>query len=285
MKENSHSGWYVVFRLVRIVVLIYVGLLLLLAGCQRRMIYFPAKASESALRERAAETAWAPWEDTNGQLLGWKDLSTSATVHRPNRLVVFHGNAGFAQHRTYYRNGFGSVAGAPWEVYVFEYPGYGARPGSPGEQAFAAAGRQALEALWQADQRPVFLLGESLGSGVACRLAGEFPDRVAGLVLTTPFTSLAHVAARHYPIFPVRLLLRDHYDNVAALTGYRGPLAILLAGQDEIIPADIGQRLFDAYDGPKRLWVQEAATHNTLDYSPDLRWWEDVTEFLLVDKG
>ena len=281
MKGNSQSGWRVVFRLARIVVLVYVGLLLLLAGCQRRMIYFPAKASESALRERAAQTAWTPWEDTNGQLLGWKALSAPTTVHRPNRLVVFHGNAGFAQHRTYYRDGFGSVAGALWEVYVFEYPGYGARPGSPSEQAFAAAGREALEALWQADQRPVFLLGESLGSGVACRLAGEFPDRVAGLVLTTPFTSLGNVAARHYPIFPVRLLLRDRYDNVAALTHYRGPMAMLLAGQDEIIPAEIGQRLFDAYGGLKRVWVQEGATHNTLDYSPDLRWWEEVTEFLL----
>lgn len=280
-KEKSRSGWHVLFRLGRIVLLVYVGLLVLVAGCQRRMIYFPAKSSEAVLRERAAETGWAAWETADGELIGWKDLNVTTAAQPANRLVVFHGNAGFAQHRTYYRDGFGGVAGGLWEVYVFEYPGYGARPGSPGEQAFLAAGREALEALWEADGRPVFLLGESLGSGLACRLAGEYPDRVAGLILTTPFTSLVDVAARHYPFFPVRFLLRDRYDNVEALKSYRGPMAMLLAGQDEIIPAEIGQRLFDAHAGPKRLWVQETATHNTLDYGTDTGWWEEVTEFLI----
>jgi pimeloyl-ACP methyl ester carboxylesterase len=285
MKENSHSASRVVFRLVRIVVLIYVGLVVLLAGCQRRMIYFPAKSSESVLRDRAAQTGWASWEDPEGHLLGWKDLHAPAPTQPVNRLLVFHGNAGFAQHRTYYRDGFGGVGGARWEVFVFEYPGYGARPGSPSEQAFATAGREALEFLWQADKRPVFLLGESLGSGVACRLAGEFPDRVAGLILTTPFTSLADVAARQYPVFPVRLLLRDRYDNVKGLGNYRGPMAVLLAGSDEIIPAEFGRRLFDTYDGPKRLWVQETATHNTLDYNPEMPWWDEVTDFLLQHRA
>jgi uncharacterized protein len=283
MKENSHFGRRALFRLARIVILVYVGLLLVMAGCQRRMIYFPAKESESVLRERAARTGWAPWEHPDGRLLGWKDFSGPVAVPRPNRLVIFHGNAGFAQHRVYYRDGFGSVDDAPWEVYVFEYPGYGARPGSPGEPVFVAAGREALDVLWQADERPVFLLGESLGSGVACQLASEFPDRVAGLILTTPFTSLADVAARHYPIFPVRLLLRDRFDNVKALANYGGPVGVLLAERDEIIPAEIGRRLFDGYDGPKRLWVQEGATHNTLDYEAGWEWWGEVTEFLMRD--
>src|SRR5690606_26402997 len=143
-----------------------------------------------------------------------------------------------------------------WEVHVFEYPGYGAKPGSPGEKRFAVAAREAFEALGTEDERPVFLLGESLGSGVACSLAAEFPERVAGLVLVTPFTSLPDVAAHHYSFFPVRWLLRDRYENAEALQGYGGPLAVLLAGRDEIIPAALGRKLHDGYDGPKQLWVQ-----------------------------
>jgi uncharacterized protein len=284
MKEKSYSGWRILLRLVRVVVLVYIGLLVVMAGCQRRMIYFPAKASESSLRERAAQTGWVAWEDASGQLLGWKDPHDSSAGRPDHRLVVFHGNAGFAQHRTYYRDGLGGVGGGSvWEVHVLEYPGYGARHGSPSEEAFFRAGREALGSLWQEDQRPVFLLGESLGSGVASRLAGEFPDQVGGVILITPFTSLGDVAARHYPMMPVRLLLRDRFDNVEALKAYRGRMAMLLAGRDEIVPAELGEQLFERYQGPKRLWVQENATHNTLELGPGVIWWEEMTTFLLRD--
>ena len=54
----------------------------------------------------------------------------------------------------------------------------------------------------------------------------------------------------------VRLLLRDRYDNRSALKNYRGPVAVLLAGRDEVIPARFGRELFDSYSGSKRLWIQ-----------------------------
>jgi uncharacterized protein len=285
-EKTSYSGWRILLRLVRVIVLVYIGLLVVMAGCQRRMIYFPAKASEASLRERAAQTGWAAWEDADGRLLGWKELRDPAASRPDHRLVVFHGNAGFAQHRTYYRDGLGGVSGgATWEVHVLEYPGYGARPGSPSEETLFQAGREAVRSLWQEDPRPVILLGESLGSGVACQLAGEFPEQVGGLILITPFTSLGDVAARHYPMLPVRLLLRDRFDNVEALKAYRGRMSMLLAGRDEIVPAELGEQLFERYQGPKRLWVQENATHNTLELGPGVIWWEEMTAFLLQDSA
>jgi hypothetical protein len=57
-------------------------------------------------------------------------------------------------------------------------------------------------------------------------------------------------------------------------------VAFLLAGQDEIIPARLGRELHDGYGGPRRLWVQEAATHNTLEFEPSSPWWEAVSAFL-----
>lgn len=247
------------------------------------MIYFPSHAPEDALRAQARAAGLSAWENERGELIGWKSSITTEGARPAHRLVVFHGNAGFAVNRKYYGEGFAAVGdGSTWEVFILEYPGYGARPGDPGEAAFIQAGAEALESLWRHDDRPLFLLGESIGSGVACALASRFSNRIPGLVLITPFTSLAEVGAHHYPALLVRLLLKDRYDNRGALNQYAGSLAVVLAGQDEVVPAELGQRLYDGYRaGPKRLWVQSNAGHNTLDLSPGAAWWAEVSEFLL----
>ncbi len=278
----KNSVWRHAYVLVRIAALSYGGLLLFLAGCQRHMIYFPSKESSETLGRLAGPAGFEAWLHPDGHPLGWKALAAPASPKPANRLLVFHGNAGFALHRSYFRDGFAALAkGALWEVHILEYPGYGARPGSPGETHFAQAGQEALTTLWQEDQRPVYLLGESIGSGVASRLAGEFPDRVSGVLLITPFTRLADVGAHHYPFLPVRMILRDSYDSAADLREFPGPIAILLAGRDEIIPAAIGRRLHDGITGIKRLWVQPEATHNSIDYHPAATWWREVSDFLL----
>ena len=238
MKANAR----LLFRVGGTVVLFYAAVLVLLAGCQSQMIYFPTTRSEPAVRREAAAAGFRPWEAAAGRLIGWRSPGGAGA----NRLVVFCGNAGMALHRDYFRAGLRAVGDGQWEVFVMEYPGYGARPGSPGESSFAAAGREALQELEREGSRRVFLLGESIGSGVAAHLAGEFPDKISGLVLITPFTSLADAAVYHYPWLPVRLLLRDRYDNQAALAKFRGPLAVVLAGRDRIVPAALGRRLAKA---------------------------------------
>ena len=104
---------------------------------------------------------------------------------------------------------------------------------------------------------------------------------MAGLLLVTPFTSLADVAAHHYPLLPVRALLSENYDSVEALSHYRGPVAFLLAGRDEIVTTELGRELYERYSGPKWLRVEERAGHNTLPYHPGAGWWGEVSRFLI----
>ncbi len=262
-----------VITLLRTAAMVYAGMVLVLAGCQRSMIYHPVRHPEATAVKLAALDGLVPWRDGSGELIGWRPAFVPEAA---DAMLLFHGNAGFAAQRGYFVQGF-----APHlAVYLFEYPGYGSRAGAPSENQFAAAGEAALRQLRAERSGRIYLGGESLGSGVACRLAGASPEAVAGLFLATPFNSLVDVARSYYPYLPMRWLLRDRYESATHLKAYKGPMAVLLAGSDEVIPIRFGQRLFDTYEGPKRIWIQADRTHNKLDYDAGSAWWGDVAGFL-----
>lgn len=251
----------------------------MLGSLQRQLIYFPTTATEQALLAEATWIGLEPWRDSVGSLIGWRSKNSDQARRR---MLVFHGNAGYALHRQYYAAGLLAL-GDDWEVFLFEYPGYGARGGKPSADGIKAGARAALLELLESDSSPVYLTGESLGSGVATWLAQEFPEQVAGLLLVTPFTSLADVAAHHYPILPVRALLSERYDSLKALSHYQGPVAFLLAGSDEVVPTRLGQQLYDSYGGPRWLRIESGAGHNTLNLTPGAAWWREASDFLTKD--
>ena len=265
------------FRLLQAPLLVYVGFCGLVGACQRSLIYHPARQSEAAMIRVARVERCEPWRAAGNAIIGWKSVRKAGEPAAPNRLVVFSGNAGSALDRAYY------AGGEKWEVYLFEYPGYGARDGRISESSFIDAGEKALQALAAADSRSIYLLGESLGSGLACALAQRQPAHVAGLFLLTPYARLGDVAAQQFRYLPARLMLRDPWDNVTALRAYRGPVAMLIAGQDEVVTAAQGRLLYQGYAGPKHLWTDPDAGHNGIDFSASAPWWHEVSDFLLGD--
>ena len=149
-------------------------------------------------------------------------------------VLFFHGNGDSLRGGEAATRG---LADAGYGVLLVEYRGYAGNPGSPSEQGLYRDGRAALG--WLARRgiasRHVVLIGNSLGSGVATALAAERP--VAGLVLVSGFTSMADVVAPRYPWLPVRLLLRDRFENRAALRRVRAPTLLLHGTADRMIPA------------------------------------------------
>lgn len=254
----------------------YAGLLAMFAALQRQMIYFPTRAPEAALLAAAERDGVEPWHDENGERIGWR----VPAVEQPSkaRVLIFHGNAGLALHRTYFADGLGAAMKA--EVLILEYPGYGSRAGSPSEAALVEAGEKALKQAKRESGSPVILVGESIGSGVAAGVAARAPELVAGMVFITPMTSLVDVAAHHYRWLPVRRMLADRYPVVDWLKQYPGPVAFVLADADEVIPKEIGQRLYDHYAGLKRLWIKPGM-HNTMLAQVDAAAWQEVVDFIL----
>lgn len=267
-------------RLIVMVVAIYVGLAAVIAALQRQLLFFPTREPESAMLVNANTLELEPWRSEAGEIIGWTPRTQPGTRATQN-LVVFHGNAGHAIHRADYALRFHLLRGErPWNVWLFEYPGYGARKGEPGREAFAKAARGAIAQLRKTDAGPVFLLGESLGSGVACDLAENPTNGIAGLVLITPFTRLADVGQMHFPWLPVRLILRDRWDNAAALAKFGGPTAVLIAGRDEVVSTAQGELLFESLTGPKKRWFFPEATHNDSEIQ-GAEWASEVSDFLI----
>ena len=125
---------------------------------------------------------------------------------------------------------------------------------------------------------PFYVIGESLGTGLAAYLAGAHPKVIAALLLVAPYNDLGDVAQAHMPLFPAKWMLRDRFESSRYLREYHGPVAVLLAGRDEVVPNRFGRKLYDEYSGPKKVWEVARATHNDLPAQPQ-EWWRELIVF------
>lgn len=222
-------------RVLALVVVVYIAVLGLLYVFQSRFLYpapqdihLPAPGFEAVELQTADGLAldahWLPPE-----------------ADQPG-VVFFHGNAG-------------SLAGATEEtkllstqgygVLLVSYRGYGGNPGDPSEEGFYNDGRAAMAFLKQNGIAPAttIVIGNSIGSGTATQMALEFEP--AALILISPFDSLIDVAAETMPIIPVRMLIRDRFDNVAKIGELSMPILIQHGTVDKVVPYAHAVRLAD----------------------------------------
>lgn len=197
--------------------------------------------------------------------------------------IVFNGNAG---HRGLRAPLGVALAGHGIATLLMDYRGYGGNPGSPSEAGLAEDARAARNyVLGRPDVDPTRLVyfGESLGTGVAVRLAAEHPPRA--LILRSPFTSLADVGRYHYPFLPVRTLLRDRFDSLNRIRDVSCPLLVLAGDRDGIIPVAQSERLYAEAAPPKQFVMIDGADHNDYELLAGERLVAAVVEFIRVTDG
>jgi uncharacterized protein len=166
-----------------------------------------------------------------------------------------------------------------WTIAGLNYRGYGRSEGKPGEQALVADGLALFDAMAarpDVDPRRIVVVGRSLGTGVAARIAAERP--VAGAVLISPYDSLVEIGRSHYPWLPVSWLLRHRFDSVAAIKEARVPLLTIVGTADGIIPLSRSRVLHEAWPGPKEWIALEGAGHNNVNMSNEF--WDGIRRFL-----
>lgn len=233
------------------VAVVYIGLCAVLFFFQRSLLYYPQPRPHGEL------SPTLPLSVDGAQLL------ISTRPHDgPNAIVYFGGNG---ENVTYSLPSFAS-AFPDHALYLMNYRGYGGSSGSPSETALHRDAL-ALFDLVHAKHANVLIMGRSLGSGVAIRLASQRP--ATGLVLITPYSSIAELGARQFPMFPVKWLIQDKYESWRYAPIISVPTTFVIAERDEIIPRASSEDLYARFrQGLATLHVIPGAGHNTLSDSP-----------------
>jgi fermentation-respiration switch protein FrsA (DUF1100 family) len=237
----------------------YLGGLVVLFFEQRSLIFPIPQAVRTA-------PAAAGFPEAEEHILTTDDGEKVIVWHvpaKPGHAVVlyFHGNGDFlaglfGRFREIIADGTGIVA--------LSYRGYAGSSGHPSEQGLlrdAAAAYAFTSARYSADR--IVFWGFSLGTGVAVALAAGQP--VGRLILEAPYTSLADVAASRFPIFPVRLVMKDPFHSDERIARVTAPLLIMHGARDATIPIVFGERLFALARDPKQLVRFPEGGHNDLD--------------------
>ena len=204
-------------------------IVVLFIGCtavRQKVLFYPT--------HHVGDNNLTRWEK-DGRLIGFaREVASPKNVW-----LMLHGNAGQAADRVYALPSFSEQD----SVFILEYPGYGMRGGKPSRASFDKAATEAYLFLRNAFPRiPICVVGESIGSGPACMLATLTPppDKI---VLIVPFDTLASVASDHAPFLPVKLILGSTWNNIAALSSYRGPVEIFGALNDRVIRIEHAKNL------------------------------------------
>jgi uncharacterized protein len=228
-------------------------------GFQRRLIYL--RSAEPV--PRATTLLDTAQEVTLHTSDGLRLAAWYVPARQPDRgvtVLVANGNGGD-------RSGRAPLARALAErglaVLLFDYRGYGGNPGSPTEEGLARDVRAAYRFLVEdagIPPRRLIYFGESLGTAVVTELATEHPP--GGLLLRSPFVDLAAVGQVHYPILPVRLLLKDRYPLAEHLARVSVPTTVVYGTADSIVPPAQSRRVAAVAPAGTHVVAVPGADHN-----------------------
>ena len=251
-KAMATLKWIAIFAVVG-----YGALVALLYVAQRSMQYFP-----ESFRTAPAAAGFAEAEEV---ALGTTDGERVIVWHLPPRgeqpvVLYFHGNGASLRWRL---DRFRALTTDGTGLVALSYRGYGGSSGSPSEAGFIADGlaAYAFAAARYAPER-IVVWGESLGSGVAVALAAEKP--VGRVVLESPFTSAADIAAGRYWFVPVGLLMKDQFRSDLRIGKVTAPVLVLHGDRDRVVPFALGERLYGMIAAPKRFVPFPGLGHNDL---------------------
>jgi uncharacterized protein len=241
-----------------VLALCYGGLVAALYFGQRGLMYFP-----DTVRRPPASVGLPQAEEVE---LATSDGERLVAWHVPPRagrpvVLYFQGNGGGLDLRA---QRFAKLAADGLGLLALGYRGYGGSTGRPTEEGLlrdAAAAHDFAAARYGAGR--LVLWGESLGTGVAVGLAAQRP--VARVLLESPFTSAADVAAGVYWFVPVRLLMHDQFRSDARIAEVTAPVLVVHGERDTIVPIRFGERLHALIRGPKAFIRLPNAGHNDHD--------------------
>jgi len=273
-KLSSRSFWTRTSIRLVVYVIFFVAAILVMESC---FIYHPVRHPEGnwdvpelgrQIHDVTFQTDdgvklhgwWAPREDTNRTIL-W-----------------FHGNAGNLSHRY---QGVLQLHRLGCQVLIIDYRGYGKSEGSPSENGLYRDGEAAYSFL--TDQKDIagdkiVPLGRSLGSAVATHLAVH--HEIKRLILVSPFTNVRDMVPYVLPIPGLHYLISSEFDSLSRIQNVHAPLLVIHGTKDDIIPIELGRKLFEHANPPKTFEAIEGAGHNNISMVAGKRYERLIKEFV-----
>jgi len=240
----------VLFGFLRFLVLLYFMVAGLLYLMQDKLLYSPSDVVAHDYTEKLIES-----EGLNLKVVVLNEGKEKA-------LLYFGGNSesvlSLAEKRA---ENF-----SDYTVYLVNYRGYGGNSGKPSKEALYADALVAYDT-FKKEHTEIFLMGRSLGSGVASYVASQ--REVKKLVLITPFDTLVNVVQAKYPMYPIKWILKDKYDNVENLSkAKKTEVLVVIAKGDKVIPNENSMALIESL-GKENVQVEviKGQSHTSLSHA------------------
>lgn len=260
--------------------IVIVALLLLLAFAmaewmRRQSLFYPQKypGGDWDVRSLEIEPEEVRFEASDGtQLHGW--LFRSPREEAP-LIVFFHGNGGNITHRTAPAT---ALANGGFDVFLFDYRGYGYSEGRPTERGLYLDSLAAWDIMRSRHEGPMIAYGESLGGPYAAYVASK--RDACAVIADSTFLSLGSVARAVYRPIPIHWLLRPGLETARHLNAAGAPVLVMHSSSDEVIPFRLGRELFDQLEVPKEFHEVDDAMHSALFWADPVSYLETIRSFV-----
>jgi fermentation-respiration switch protein FrsA (DUF1100 family) len=183
-------------------------------------------------------------------------------------LLFFHGNGEIVAD---YDEIGQAYALAEINFLVVDYRGYGRSEGRPTASGLLTDSRRVFE--WYRDWRhsqghdgPLVVMGRSLGSAAALELAAAVPGAIDALIIESGFAHTAPLLRiLGAALAPHALRPGSGFRQLVKMRAYSGPVLVIHAERDHLIPWSEGEALFNASPSPnKEMLTIPGANHNDI---------------------
>ncbi len=244
-----------VYTFIIILFFFYLLVIVFLNFYQRKIIYHPFVNNYSQTQKEFTSKEVFVNTSDNLKLKGWfheKDIKNKKT------LVFFHGNAGDLSNRIYKLN---VLKNLDINFLIVAYRGFSGNLGKPSEKGLYEDARSSLRWLKEigVEESKIIIYGESLGAAVAVEISQN--KGFSGIILEAPFTSMSKIGKKHYPIFPVGLILKDKFNTVDKLKNIKSPTIVIHGKKDKIVPFSMGEQIFNKLPANKFSYFTEEDDH------------------------
>ncbi len=239
------------------------------AGCTSFFFYPRQQLLDNPTAQKfSPENIWFKASD-GVNLHGW---FFSGGPNAKGTVLVLHGNA---ENLSTHVNSVLWLVKEEFNLFIFDYRGYGKSEGSPeikGVHLDAEAALETLLSMPRTGGKKIVVLGQSLGGAIAVHTTATSPykDRIAALVIDSAFSSYRLIAREKlsqfyitWPLqYPLSFLVSDSYSPIRWIRKVSPvPLLIIHGEQDTVVPVHHGQILYDEALQPKTLWRSSVPGH------------------------